>query len=83
MQQKNKKIDGHAAGINGDDLNVYLAAGIRTDHEATTAEEARERLALGMYLMIREGTVAKDLHALYQQSLLKIHVAAYLSLMIN
>ena len=65
MKNKNKKIDGHAAGINRDDLNVYLAAGIRTDHEATTAEEARERLALGMYLMIREGTVAKDLHALY------------------
>ncbi|WP_338423011.1 adenine deaminase [Enterococcus durans] len=65
MKNKNKKIDGHAAGIHGDDLNVYLAAGIRTDHEATTAEEARERLALGMYLMIREGTVAKDLHALY------------------
>lgn len=65
MKNKNKKIDGHAAGIHGDDLNVYLTAGIRTDHEATTAEEARERLALGMYLMIREGTVAKDLHALY------------------
>ncbi|MDB1653676.1 adenine deaminase [Enterococcus durans] len=65
MKNKNKKIDGHAAGIHGDDLNVYLAAGIRTDHEATTAEEAKERLALGMYLMIREGTVAKDLHALY------------------
>lgn len=65
MKNKNKKIDGHAAGINRDDLNVYLAAGIRTDHEATTAEEARERLALGMYLMIREGTVAKDLHTLY------------------
>nr|WP_242699784.1 adenine deaminase [Enterococcus sp. DIV1271a] len=64
MHQNNKKIDGHAAGIHGDDLNVYLTAGIRTDHEATTAEEAKERLALGMYLMVREGTVAKDLHAL-------------------
>ncbi|MGG5325374.1 adenine deaminase [Enterococcus pernyi] len=64
MHQKNKKIDGHAAGINGDDLNVYLTAGIRTDHEATTAQEAEERLALGMYLMVREGTVAKDLQAL-------------------
>lgn len=64
MHQKNKKIDGHAAGINGDDLNVYLTAGIRTDHEATTSQEAKERLALGMYLMVREGTVAKDLQAL-------------------
>ncbi len=65
MRNKKKKIDGHAAGIHGDDLNVYLAAGIHTDHEATTVEEARERLALGMYLMVREGTVAKDLQALY------------------
>lgn len=64
MHEKNKKIDGHAAGINGDELNVYLTAGIKTDHEATTAEEAKKRLDLGMYLMIREGTVAKDLKAL-------------------
>lgn len=61
---KNMKIDGHAAGIQGDELNVYLTAGIKTDHEATNAQEAKERLALGMYLMIREGTVAKDLEAL-------------------
>lgn len=64
MHQYHKKIDGHAAGIHGDDLNVYLAAGIRTDHEATTAQEAKERLELGMYVMAREGTVAKDLQAL-------------------
>ncbi|OTP10504.1 adenine deaminase [Enterococcus sp. 10A9_DIV0425] len=64
MHQYHKKIDGHAAGIHGDDLNVYLAAGIRTDHEATTAQEAKERLELGMYVMVREGTVAKDLQAL-------------------
>lgn len=64
MHEKNKKIDGHAAGVNGDALNVYLVAGITTDHEATTVEEAKERLNLGMYLMIREGTVAKDLKAL-------------------
>ncbi|GLX66477.1 adenine deaminase [Paenibacillus glycanilyticus] len=57
-------IDGHAAGINGDLLNLYMAAGIRTDHEAINAEEATHRLELGMYLMIREGTVAKDLEAL-------------------
>ena len=59
-----KKVDGHAAGLSGSDLNVYMAAGIRTDHESTTAEEAKERLKCGMYLMIREGTVAKDLRKL-------------------
>lgn len=57
-------IDGHAAGINREQLNLYMAAGIRTDHEAIDAEEAKHRLELGMYLMIREGTVAKDLEAL-------------------
>ncbi|WP_413310259.1 adenine deaminase [Bacillus sp. 1P10SD] len=56
-----KKIDGHAAGLSANDLNVYMSAGIRTDHESTTAAEAKERLQRGMYLMIREGTVAKDL----------------------
>lgn len=61
-----KTIDGHAAGIAAENLNVYMAAGIRTDHEATTAEEARERLKRGMYLMIREGSVAKDLEALIE-----------------
>lgn len=59
-----KKVDGHAAGITGKELNVYMSAGIRTDHESTTAEEAKERLKSGMYLMIREGTVAKDLRKL-------------------
>jgi adenine deaminase len=46
------------------DLNGYLAAGIRTDHETTTADEAREKLAKGMAILIREGSVSKDLHAL-------------------
>ncbi|MDQ1147578.1 adenine deaminase [Bacillus sp. SORGH_AS 510] len=59
-----KKIDGHAAGLSANDLNVYMSAGIRTDHESTTAAEAKERLKRGMYLMIREGTVAKDLRQL-------------------
>ncbi|WP_202171367.1 adenine deaminase [Bacillus sp. USDA818B3_A] len=59
-----KRIDGHAAGLKADDLNVYMSAGIRTDHESTTAAEAKERLRKGMYLMIRQGTVAKDLHQL-------------------
>ncbi|WP_127530078.1 adenine deaminase [Paenibacillus kobensis] len=57
-------IDGHAAGISREQLNLYMAAGIRTDHECVNAEEARHRLDLGMYLMIREGTVAKDLEAI-------------------
>ena len=63
-QQAGKKIDGHAAGLSANDLNVYMSAGIRTDHESTTAAEAKERLRRGMYLMIREGTVAKDLQQL-------------------
>jgi adenine deaminase len=59
--QAGKKIDGHAAGLSAEDLNVYLAAGITTDHECTSIKEARERLRKGMYVMLREGTVAKDL----------------------
>ena len=57
-------IDGHAPQLRGLDLNGYLSAGIRTDHEVTTADEAREKLAKGMHLLIREGSVSKDLEAL-------------------
>lgn len=63
-QQHGGVIDGHAAGISREDLNIYLSAGIRTDHESVNSREAKDRLELGMYLMIREGTVAKDLEAL-------------------
>lgn len=63
-KMSNGIIDGHAAGIDRESLNVYSAAGIRNDHEATTLKEGKDRLDLGMYLMIREGTVAKDLKAL-------------------
>jgi adenine deaminase len=59
-----RHIDGHAPLVRGMDLNAYLAAGIRTDHETTTADEAREKLAKGMAILIREGSVSKDLHAL-------------------
>ena len=59
-----KKIDGHAAGLSASNLNIYMSAGIRTDHECTTAEEAKARIQKGMYVMIREGTVAKDLRNL-------------------
>jgi len=57
-------IDGHAPLLRGKALNGYLAAGIRTDHEATTAAEGREKLAKGMAILIREGSVSKDLDAL-------------------
>ncbi|WP_099221896.1 adenine deaminase [Listeria costaricensis] len=55
------RIDGHGAGLSSLDLNNYLAAGIRTDHESTTAEEALDRLRAGMFVMLREGTVGRDL----------------------
>ncbi len=57
-------IDGHAPLLRGKDLNGYLSAGILTDHEATTAEEALEKLRKGMTILVREGSVSKDLHAL-------------------
>ena len=57
-------IDGHAPLLSGLALNGYLAAKIRTDHEATTAAEAREKLSKGMAILIREGSVSKDLNAL-------------------
>ncbi|MFJ5488863.1 Tim44/TimA family putative adaptor protein [Hansschlegelia beijingensis] len=58
-------IDGHAPLVRGKDLNGYLAAGIRTDHEATSYEEALEKLRKGMSVLIRESSIAKDLHALW------------------
>lgn len=63
---KGKCIDGHAAGLDANGINVYMAAGIRTDHECVTAEEALERLRKGMYVMLREGSAAKDLVELLQ-----------------
>lgn len=59
-----RHIDGHAPLVGGFDLNGYAAAGIRTDHEATAAEEALEKIRKGMTVLIREGSVSKDLHAL-------------------
>ncbi|KLI02813.1 adenine deaminase [Sporolactobacillus inulinus] len=55
------RIDGHAAGLDARGVNIYKAAGIRTDHECVSIDEAKDRLARGMYVMIRQGTVAKDL----------------------
>lgn len=57
-------MDGHAPGLRGKDLCGYLAAGIQSDHECTSEEEAKERIARGQWLMIREGTAAKNLEAL-------------------
>lgn len=59
-----KPIDGHAPGLRGEGVVTYAAAGVSTDHECTTIEEARERLAAGMWLLIREGSAAKDFDAL-------------------
>ncbi|MBA4397977.1 MAG: adenine deaminase, partial [Syntrophus sp. (in: bacteria)] len=56
--------DGHAPLLTGRDLNAYIAAGIGSDHECTQLEEAREKIRLGMHIMIREGTQAKNLSAL-------------------
>jgi adenine deaminase len=59
-----RHIDGHAPLLTGRDLNAYVAAGIRTEHEATSAAEAREKLTKGLRVLIREGSVSKDLEAL-------------------
>jgi len=57
-------VDGHAPGVLGKDLQAYVAAGIRSDHEALTVEEGRERLRAGMWLLIREASMARNLRAL-------------------
>lgn len=62
--ERGKLIDGHAAGLDEVGLNAYGVAGIKNDHEAVTAEEALDRLRRGMYVLMREGTAAKDIEAL-------------------
>lgn len=57
-------VDGHAPGLSGLDLSAYATAGVMSDHECTTLEEGRERIRLGMWLMIREGSAARNLEAL-------------------
>ena len=71
-------IDGHCPLLSGMDLNAYVAAGIRTEHEATSAAEAREKLQKGMRVLIREGSVSKDLDAL--QPLLTERMSPYMCL---
>ena len=63
-QAKGKRIDGHAPLLSGKSLNAYLTAGIRSDHECTTLKEAKEKLANGMWIMIREGSTARNLRDL-------------------
>ncbi len=59
-----KPIDGHAPGLRGKALEVYAQAGITSDHECTTSEEAEEKSSLGMTIMVREGSASKDMHSL-------------------
>jgi len=75
---KGRHIDGHAPLLRGNDLNGYISAGIRTEHEATTYEEGLEKLRKGMRVLIREGSVSKDLHALV--GLLTERLSPYLCL---
>lgn len=63
-QAHHKKIDGHAPGLSGNDLNAYIAAGVYSDHECSTLENALEKLQRGQFIMIREGTAAKNLRSL-------------------
>ena len=58
---KDMIIDGHGPMISGKDLNAYVVAGVKTEHESSTIEEAEERLRLGMYILLREGSAARDL----------------------
>jgi adenine deaminase len=71
-------VDGHAPLLRGLDLNGYIAAGIRTDHETTGFEEALEKIRKGMTVLIREGSVSKDLHAL--APLLDVATSPFLAL---
>jgi adenine deaminase len=63
-RQQKKPIDGHGPGLTGKPLYAYISAGIQSDHECTTAQEAKEKLMAGMHIMIRQGTGARNLQAL-------------------
>ena len=63
-KNNNKPIDGHAPGLRGDDVSKYIATGISTDHECFSFDEAKEKLAKGMKVIIREGSAAKNFEAL-------------------
>jgi len=72
-----KKIDGHAPGLTGMELNAYASARVTSDHECTTLEEAREKLGVGIHIHIREGSTAKDLKSL--AGLIEPHTAMFCS----
>ena len=63
-QAHHKKIDGHAPGLTGKDLDTYIAAGVYSDHECSDIEDALAKLRRGQFIMIREGTAARNLEAL-------------------
>ena len=65
-RQRKKPVDGHAPGLRGEDAKKYISRGISTDHECVTAEEAADKLACGMKIIIREGSAAKNFDALIE-----------------
>lgn len=74
LRHEYKKIDGHAPGLSGKELNAYIDAFIRSDHESTTAKEALEKVSRGMQVLIREGTAAKNMEALIKAVDVNNHV---------
>lgn len=64
VKEHGKLIDGHAPGINGNDLNAYAASKIRTDHECSTVEEMHDRISRGIYVLLRQGSACKNLREL-------------------
>ncbi|MCJ7816678.1 MAG: adenine deaminase [Candidatus Aenigmarchaeota archaeon] len=63
-KKSKKRLDGHCPGLRGSDLKKYITTGMQSDHECTSPEEAKEKLSLGMHIMIREGSAMKNLDAL-------------------
>ncbi len=63
-QRAGKRIDGHAPSLTGKSLNAYIAAGVRSDHECTSAEEGKEKIRKGQWVMVREGTASHNVRAL-------------------
>jgi len=68
---KGKNIDGHAPGLRGKNLNAYVLAGVRSDHESTELAEAQEKIRLGMHILLREGSTERNL-----ETLVPLHVSA-------
>lgn len=82
-QHEHKLIDGHLAGLTDRLINVYRTANVQTDHEVTTAQEALERVKRGMYVMLREGSVAKNVKTYYLLSMRRMRDAFSFVRMIN